>query len=493
MSELDIQRDQRLAKIDSLREKGINPYPNDFRPSIGIPEVLDRYKDFADEKGSSERLSVAGRLVAKRGHGKTCFAHLLGDGARLQIYSSRDRLGDEEYALFNGLDIGDIIGVEGPIFRTRTGELTIMVERFFLLAKSLRPLPEKWHGLKDIETRYRQRYLDLFTNPESRQVFLLRSRIIKQIREFFNLMGFIEVETPMMQAIPGGAAARPFKTYHNALDQEFYLRIAPELYLKRLIVGGLDRVYELNRNFRNEGLSVDHNPEFTMLEFYMAYADYKELMRLTERLFCELAEKIKGVFTWEYQGNRIDFTPPWKCLTIHQAILENSGVKEKDLDDMDMLRKRLSEEGVPLTGKEGHGKLLLKIFESLIEPKLIQPTFIIDFPKEVSPLARSKDTQPDIVERFELYVAGKEIANAFSELNDPVDQRKRFIEQVEDSEEMEGVVKRVDEDYIQALEYGLPPTAGEGIGIDRLVMIFADCPSIREVILFPQLREISNP
>ena len=496
MSEFDIQRQQRLEKVATLREKGTNPYPNDFRPSMRIPEVLERYHDCQDDSPSAESIAVAGRLLAKRGHGKTCFAHLLGEGARIQIYVRRDTLGEDVFKAFKDLDLGDLIGVNGKIFRTRTGELTLMIEEFRLLAKSLRPLPEKWHGLKDIETRYRQRYLDLFTNPETREIFLLRSRLIKAIRKFFDSMGFIEVETPMMQAIPGGAAARPFRTFHNALNRDLYLRIAPELYLKRLVVGGFDRVYELNRNFRNEGLSTEHNPEFTMLEFYMTYADYKDLIKLTETLFCGLAKEIKGSLTWEYQGNMIDFSPPWRCLNLRQAVLEYTDLKESDIEDQSLFFQKIKAQemlaDVPLTGKEGCGKLLMKTFETLVEPKLIQPTFIIDFPKEVSPLSRSKDSQPEIVERFELYVAGKELANAFSELNDPIDQKERFLHQVEDAE-VEGMVKRVDEDYIQALEYGLPHTAGEGIGIDRLVMIFADCPSIREVILFPQLRDIPNP
>ncbi|MGA1842289.1 MAG: lysine--tRNA ligase [bacterium] len=494
MSELDIQRQHRLDKIEGLRQKGINPYPNDFRPSISIPKALERYEDFKEEGESSETISVAGRLVAKRGHGKTCFAHLLGEGAKLQIYVRKDNLGEEAFDQFTDLDLGDLIGVEGKIFRTRTGELTIMIEHFRLLAKSLLPLPEKWHGLKDIETRYRQRYLDLFSNLEARDIFLLRSRIINSIREFFNNTGFIEVETPMMQAIPGGAAARPFKTFHNALNRELYLRIAPELYLKRLIIGGFDRVYELNRNFRNEGLSTEHNPEFTMLEFYMAYADYKDLMQLTERLFCELTKKVKGSLKWEYQGHQIDFGSPWKCLSMREAILEYTDLTESDLNDRSILVQEImgKELEAPLTGKESQGKLLMKLFEALVEPNLIQPTFIIDFPKDVSPLARSKDSNPDLVERFELYIAGKELANAFSELNDPIDQKKRFLKQVEEVDD-EGLLKRVDEDYIHALEYGLPPTAGEGIGIDRLIMIFADVPSIREVILFPQLREIQRP
>lgn len=496
MSEFDIQRQQRLDKILALREQGINPYPNDFRPSLRIAEVLEQYHDCRDESPSDESLAIAGRLLAIRGHGKTCFAHLWAEGASIQIYVRKDVLGEGIFAQFKDLDLGDLIGVEGKIFRTRTGELTLMIESFRLLAKSLRPLPEKWHGLKDVETRYRQRYLDLFTNPETREIFLLRSRLISFMRGFFEQMGFTEVETPMMQAIPGGATARPFKTYHHALDRDLYLRIAPELYLKRLVVGGFDRVYELNRNFRNEGLSTEHNPEFTMLEFYMAYADYRDLIRFTETLFCEMAKEVKGGLSWEYQGDMIDFSPPWACMSLSEAVLKYTNLEATDLEDKTILLRKIKAQDmladVPLSGKEGCGKLLMKIFEALVEPHLIQPTFIIDFPKEVSPLARSKDSLPEIVERFELYVAGREIANAFSELNDPVDQKERFLLQMQDAE-AEGMVKKVDEDYIQALEYGLPPTAGEGIGIDRLIMIFANASSIREVIFFPQLREIQRP
>ena len=495
MSELDIQREHRLNKVKDLRAKGIHPYPNDFHPSMSLPGVLENYKDYHEEKESPDTISIAGRLIAIRGHGKTCFAHILGDGAKLQIYTRKDILGEVNYNQFKDLDLGDLIGVQGKIFRTRTGELTLIVDEYRLLTKSLRPLPEKWHGLKDIETRYRQRYLDLFANPQTRDIFLMRTRLVRALRSFFDGHGFIEVETPMMQTIPGGATARPFKTYHNALNRELYLRIAPELYLKRLVVGGFERVYELNRNFRNEGLSTEHNPEFTMLEFYMAYANYEDLMKFTEKLFCELAQKIKGSMTWEYQGQQIDFSPPWKSLTLRESILEYSDLKGPDLDNKSILTSRMMAGDmpleIPLTGKESHGRLLMKAFEALVEPHLLQPTFITDFPKEVSPLARSKDAQPELVERFELYVAGKELANAFSELNDPIDQRERFITQIDDAE-AEGMVKNVDEDYIQALEYGLPPTAGEGIGIDRLVMIFADAPSIREVILFPQLREIQK-
>jgi len=496
MSEFDIQRQHRLDKIEDLRKAGMNPYPNDFRPSAGIPEVVEKYRNLGEGEESAETVAIAGRLVARRGHGKTCFAHVLGDGARLQVYARRDLIGEEHFKGFESLDVGDIIGASGRIFRTRTGELTLMITEFALLAKSLCPLPEKWHGLKDVETRYRQRYLDLLTNPQTRDVFLMRSRIIRAMREFFDRRGFMEVETPMMQPLPGGAAARPFKTHHHALDLDLYLRIAPELYLKRLVVGGFERVYELNRNFRNEGISTEHNPEFTMLEFYMAYADYTDLMRFTEELIGELAQGIRGGLSWEYQGVRLDFTPPWQRYTLRDALCALSDLTERDLRDRSLLIKRYAAENpgidINAAGRESSGRLLMKLFEALVEPKIVQPTFITDFPKEVSPLARSKDADPDVVERFELYVAGKELVNAFSELNDPVDQRERFLRQVEEPDE-EGMVKRVDEDYIQALEYGLPPTAGEGIGIDRLAMVFADASSIRDVILFPQLREVQRP
>ena len=484
------QRTVRLNKIENLRSQGINPYSNKFRVNMIIPEALEKFSDISEEEISKDKFAMAGRLITIRKHGKTTFANIQGEGKTLQLYIRKDKISDNDFKLFKEFDIGDLIGVEGPFFKTRTGELTLLVEKLTLLTKALRPLPEKWHGLKDIETRYRQRYLDLISNNEVRELFITRGRIIKYIRKFFDERNFLEVETPMMHSIAGGAAATPFKTHHKALGMELYLRIAPELYLKRLVVGGFNRVYELNRNFRNEGLDLSHNPEFTMIEFYMAYADYNDLMNLTELLFKELAEEIKGSLSFEYQGNQINLTSPWSRMTLSEAIIKFTELDEPHLNDSEKLRAFVKKLDIPLTGDEGPGKLSMKIFESLVEPKLIQPTFIIDFPKEVSPLARCKDDAPNITERFELYIGGSEIANAFSELNDPIDQKNRFLKQIEDKEE--GFDSELDVEYIQALEYGLPPTAGEGIGIDRLIMLLTGASSIREVILFPQLKAPSK-
>lgn len=480
------QQNQRIEKINKLRKKGINPYPNNFKPTHDAIEIIDIYEDLEEGSHSENVIKCAGRLISKRGHGKVYFANIQSNGTSIQIYAKLDILGQELFDFFTDLDIGDIIGVVGKIFRTRTGELTIMLSDIKLLTKALRPLPEKWHGLKDVEIRYRQRYLDLISNKDARDVFLMRSNIIYEIREMLKAFNFIEVETPMMHPIPGGSTARPFKTYHNSLDKELYLRIAPELYLKRLVVGGFDRVYELNRNFRNEGISTEHNPEFTMLEFYMAYADYKDLMEFTENLFYYLSNVLKNNCNFDYQGTNLNFLPPWTRLTMHEAILKyNNTLSCNDLNDPNRLIEEIKKYE-NLEGNESLGKLIMKLFEITVEPNLIQPTFITDFPRDISPLARPKDNDPSLVERFELYITGREIANAFSELNDPIDQNERFCRQVLEGGEENAKV--VDKDYIEALEYGLPPTAGEGIGIDRLVMIFANVPSIKEVILFPQLR-----
>jgi len=413
----------------------------------------------------------------------------MSEGARLQIYLRQDELGEAAYADALRLDIGDYVEVEGYLFRTRTGELTVMVRRIRLLCKALRPLPEKWHGLRDVERRLRQRYLDLLANEEVRQVFVLRSQLIQAIRDFLNQRGFLEVETPMMQPVPGGAAARPFVTYHNALDRELYLRIAPELYLKRLLVGGFERVYEINRNFRNEGLSTEHNPEFTMLEFYMAYADYRQLMGFTEELFAEVAQKVLGRLEVEYAGERIDLSPPWRRVSLFEAIEEYGGVAEAELRDYAAAAAVAERLGVEVRPGDSWGKLVVRIFEAVAEEKLVQPTFVVDFPTEVSPLSKVRADRPELVERFELFVGGREIANAFSELNDPLEQRRRFEAQAKERAAGDEEAHRLDEDFLLALEYGMPPAAGEGIGIDRLVMLFTGASSIREVILFPQLRE----
>jgi lysyl-tRNA synthetase class 2 len=440
-------------------------------------------------KGITDCFTLAGRVMSIRDFGKAVFIHIKDGTGKLQAYIRKDKVGEENFEIFKLMDIGDHVGLTGQLFRTRTDELTLLANSFVLLSKSQRPLPEKYHGLIDVETRYRQRYLDLIVNDNVRNTFIQRGRIIQTIREFLDKQGFIEVETPMMQSIPGGAAARPFKTYHNALGMDFYLRVAPELYLKRLVVGGLEKIYELNRNFRNEGVSTDHNPEFTMLEFYVAYATYEDLMDLTEKLFLYLLKKLFGELTIEYQGKPINFTTPWPRISLADSLKDIGGIPEDVLFDNQALIDLARSKGVEVKDNEEIGRILNRFFESIVEPKLIQPTFIVDHPIEISPLSRRKDVNPEIAERFELFVGGKEIANAFSELNDPDDQRERFLKQasLRDSGDEEALF--MDEDYLKALEYGLPPTAGEGIGIDRLVMILTNSPSIRDVILFPQMRK----
>jgi len=478
---------QRRDKFKKLSERGVKPYPNDFKPTHRVQEVLSKYGD-KDEKTILETLRLAGRIIALRRFGKAAFIHFQDDTGRLQAYFKQDKLGKEQYENFKLLDIGDIIGVEGKLFRTKTGELTISVERFKLLTKALRPLPEKYHGLKDIELRYRQRYLDLIVNQEVRERFIKRSKIIQFIRHFLVKNNFLEVETPVMQIIPGGALAKPFETFHQALGITLYLRIAPELYLKRLLVGGLNRVFELSRNFRNEGIDIDHNPEFTMLEFYQAYATYQDLMVLTQELISQLAEEILGSKKIVYQGKSIDLTPPWQCLDFLSSLKEIGLVSQQILADEQKVMAYASDLGIKFRPGEGVGKALTKLFDKLVEPKLIQPTFIIGYPIEVSPLARRSDKNPEITDRFELFIAGKEIANGFSELNDPDDQRSRFLNQMAKREAGDEEAHQIDEDYIMALEYGMPPAAGEGIGIDRLTMILTNASSIRDVILFPHLR-----
>ncbi len=482
----------RHEKLQKLKEMGIKLYPNDFRPKDKAKYIKDIYKDFTQEELEKREyeFSLAGRLMAKREMGKLIFAHIQDETDRIQILVAKSEISPEDFKFFKKfVDIGDIIGVKGRLIKTKTGEITILVKNLKLLTKALRPLPEKYHGLKDTELRYRMRYVDLIMNPEVRELFKTRTRIIQYIRDYFISEGFLEVETPMMHPIAGGAAARPFITYHNALDMNLYLRIAPELYLKRLIVGGFEKVFELNRNFRNEGVSSRHNPEFTMLEFYEAYATYEDLIKRTEELFYGLALEIKGSAKITYQGYEIDFTPPWKRVEFLKAITELGGVPEEVLYNKEKLINFAKEKGIELNLKDPRiGKWWTKLFEELVEPKLIQPTFVIRFPIEVSPLARRNDENPDFADRFELYIAGKEVANAFSELNDPKDQRIRFEEQLKLREVDEEIPPEIDEDFIRALEYGMPPCAGEGIGIDRVVMIFTNSPSIREVILFPHLR-----
>ncbi len=479
---------QRIKKLDELRQDGTDPFGGAFYAENQAKEIHVQYETASKESLEKEHreCSLAGRIIAMRDFGKAAFAHIQDATGKIQVYFKKDVL-SEKYRLVKKLDIGDIVGIKGLLFRTKTNELTVEVQDLVLLTKSLRPLPEKWHGLKDIETRYRQRYVDLIVNPEVRETFIKKSIIIKAIRDFLESKGFIEVETPMMQPIPGGATAKPFVTYHNALGVDLYLRIAPELYLKRLLVGGYERVYELNRNFRNEGISTKHNPEFTMLEFYVAYRDYNYLMNFTEELITSVAEKTLGGLKVPYGDTTIDFTPPWPRIPLLEALLKK-GVPEEALRDVEKARAWAKEHNITIDKNEALGKILDEIFKEMVEPELVQPTFIIDYPVELSPLAKRKPENPSLVERFELFIASREIANAFSELNDPFDQKERFLEQGEAKAKGDEEAHWMDEDFVRALEYGMPPAAGEGIGIDRLVMLLTNSQSIRDVILFPQLK-----
>jgi lysyl-tRNA synthetase class 2 len=479
----------RRKKLTEIRERGINPYPNDFRPDHTTAEVHARFGTLEEQAlATVPPVSVAGRIMALRDFGKAGFLHVQDRAGRLQIHARRDRLGDDRFELYRLLDLGDLIGVAGRPFRTRTGELTLEASDLRLLAKALRPLPEKWHGLQDVEARYRQRYLDLIVNPEARRIVEMRSRIGRYLRDFLAARGYVEVETPMMQPIVGGAAARPFVTHHNTLDLDLYLRISPELYLKRLVVGGLDRVYEINRNFRNEGIDTTHFPEFTMLEFYQAYATYEDLMDLTEEMIVGLARDVTGGTTLAYRGHTIDLAPPWPRRTMVDLVAERTGVAAGRLLEPETIQGLAERTGGIERPGMAPGELLVTVFERVVEPELVQPTFVCQFPVEVSPLARRNDRDPRFVDRFELFIARHEIANAFSELNDPADQRARFEEQLRARAAGDLEAHAMDEDYVRALEHGLPPTAGEGVGFDRLVMLLTGAPSIRDVILFPQLR-----
>jgi lysyl-tRNA synthetase class 2 len=480
---------QRIEKVRQLRTKGINPYPIRYKPTHTAQAIKEQF-------GEEDKLLVkaSGRIKSKRVMGKASFAHIEDASGLIQVYTRLDRLGEEKYELFKTLDLGDIIGVAGHVFKTKQGEITIEVDDVVLLAKSIRPLPvvkEKdgkvFDEFADREQRYRQRYVDLIVNPQVRQQFILRSNMITGIRNFLNQKGFIEVETPMMHAIPGGAAARPFITHHNALDMDLYLRIAPELYLKRLLVGGFDRVYELNRNFRNEGISTRHNPEFTMLELYQAYADYNDMMAITQELISTLAKELLQAIVIAYQGNTIDLTPPWQKLSYSEALEKYTGIDFTAISRDEAYTEALKR-NVDVKKEMSLWKIAEEFFEEKVEENLIQPTFIIDYPKELSPLAKSREDSPEFVERFEVFIAGREMANAFSELNDPFDQRQRFEEQVKMREAGDDEAQMMDTDYITALEYGMPPAGGLGIGIDRLVMLFIDTASIKDTILFPLLK-----
>ena len=481
---------ERRAKLGALRERGA-AFPNDFRRDALAGQLQDAFGERTDAwlEANPTRVTVGGRMLLKRVMGKVSFATLADRTGQIQLFLQKDALGAELYEAFKGWDAGDILGASGQLFRTKTGELTVRVERLRLLVKSLRPLPDKWHGLADVETRYRQRYVDLIVNETSRNVFRTRARIVRYLRDFLDALDFIEVETPMMQPIPGGASARPFVTHHNALDQQMYLRIAPELYLKRLVVGGFERVYEINRNFRNEGLSTQHNPEFTMLELYLAYADYRDLMDWIEKAIRGLAQSVHGAEQFTYQGRRYDLAKPFRRVTIEEAILEhNSALDRSALREPLYLRSVCERLGIPVQPHDGPGKLQIEIFEKTVEHTLLDPTFVCAHPAEVSPLSRANDQDPFVTDRFELYIAGRELANGFSELNDPEDQAARFRAQVARKDRGDEEAMFYDADYVRALEYGMPPTAGLGVGIDRLVMFFTDSASIRDVILFPHLR-----
>ena len=490
MSEESEQIQQRREKLTILREKG-NAFPNDFRRDALVGDLLEKY---ADQTGVVEsetiRVKVAGRLMTRRIMGKASFAHIQDVSGQMQLFLQRDNLPENVYnEEFKKYDIGDIIAAEGELFHTKTGELTVRAEQIRLLTKSLRPLPEKFHGLTDAETRYRQRYVDLIMNEQTRLVFKTRAAIVQYFREFMVERDFLEVETPMMHPIPGGAVARPFKTHHNALDMELFLRIAPELYLKRLVVGGFERVFEINRNFRNEGVSARHNPEFTMMEFYWAYADYNDLIDLTEVMLRGLCEAVVGSTQINYQGETLDFSKPFQRLSLLDSITHfNPQISRSQLTDLNSITDLAKELKIEVKDIHGIGKIQMEVFEKRVEEKLVDPTFITEYPVEVSPLSRRNDAHPEVSDRFEFFLAGKEIANGFSELNDAEDQAERFQRQVMEKDAGDQEAMHYDADYVRALEYAMPPTAGQGIGIDRLVMVLTDSPSIRDVVLFPQMR-----
>ena len=476
----------RRQKMKDLAELEIEPFGRRYQPTHCAQDIIENFDNFSEE----DEVKIAGRVMAIRGHGKTSFLDVMDKSGNIQCYLRKDVLGEDTYKLLKLMDIGDIVGIAGNVFKTHMGEVSVKAKTLEILAKSLRPLPEKWHGLKDVDLRYRQRYVDLIVNKEVKNTFIMRSRIIRSIRNFLDTKDFLEVETPMMHSIAGGAAAKPFVTHHNALDMDLYMRIAPELYLKRLIVGGFERVYEIGRVFRNEGLSIRHNPEFTLLEVYQAYADYNDVMDLTEQLIYSVVMDVLGTPKAVYQGQEIDFTPPWNRITMIDAVKEYGRVDFSQITDLDVARAEAKKAGVEIENSFGIGKILNAFFEHFAESKLTQPTFITGYPKEISPLAKSSKDDSEMTDRFETFVFGRELCNGFSELNDPIDQKERFVKQVEDRAGGDDEAHMMDEDYLAALEYGMPPTGGLGIGIDRLVMFLTDSTSIRDVLLFPQMRKI---
>lgn len=485
MTGITDEHESRLAKLRALREMGVDPYPPRFRRTHSTAQALAAF----DQDGEGSEVTVAGRLVGIRIMGKSAFAHIQDGDGRLQLYFRLDTLGEKEYEFFKRyFDLGDFVGATGTLFRTHTGEVTVHVRSFQMLAKALRPMPEKWHGIRDVEIRYRQRYLDLLANEEARRILLTRTRIVAALRRYLDERGFIEVETPILQPIYGGAAARPFVTYHNELKANFYLRIADELYLKRLIIGGLDKVYEIGKDFRNEGISTRHNPEFTQLEVYVAYADYHDMMALVEDMWATAAREVLGSTQITYQGHVIDLTPPWQRITMRQAILDATGIDIETANDLVALQAEVRERNLVLEPQPSYGKLVDELFAEYVEPRLIAPTIVTEYPLDISPLAKMKPGSDKVVERFEFFIAGLELGNAYSELNDPLDQRERFAAQAHDRDLGDEEAHPMDEDFLLALEHGMPPTGGLGFGIERMVMIFTDQTSIREVIAFPQLR-----
>ena len=474
-------------EIEELKREGIDPFGHSFFRTHKIKDLIENNKNLQVGECCQGKVSIAGRLMALRTHGKAIFANIEDVSGRIQIYIKSNKIGENAFKLFSKIGIGDILGVSGLIFKTRTGEVTIFVEEFVLLCKSMRSLPEKWHGLKDVEIRYRKRYLDLMVNPSVREIFIKRSKVVQSIRNFLDSKGFLEVETPIMQPIPGGATARPFITHHNALHRDFYLRIAPELYLKRLLVGGLEKVYELSRNFRNEGISTKHNPEFTMLELYEAYGDYHSMMQITEELIVYILKNVLGSLEIEYRGNKIDFTLPWKRISMYKAIEDAVGIRVDKISPKDF-SKVVKKYNLNTKSNINRGEIINELFEKYVEPILIQPTFVIDYPLKLSPLSKQNKDNPELVERFELFISSMELVNAFTELNDPAEQERRFEEQVAKKEAGDMESHFMDKDYVEALEYGMPPAGGLGLGIDRLMMLLTNSDSIKEVILFPQLK-----